>query len=57
MPGMYKQNLEEANKKKWGGAPKLPLDHPLRPRTRYPVHEDAFSTLMMWLHGRIEATR
>ena len=57
MPGMYKENLQHNNRQKWGGAPDLHLDHPLRPRQRYPVSEDAFSTLMMWLYGRIQATR
>ena len=56
MPGMYQQNLKN-NKERWGGAPELPSDHHFRPRQRYPVSEDAFSTLMQWLHGRIKHTR
>lgn len=57
MPQIYKANFEKANKTTGGAIPEFPLDHPLRPLRRYPVHEDAFSTLMMWLYGRIEATR
>ncbi|KAG2488349.1 hypothetical protein HYH03_013039 [Edaphochlamys debaryana] len=31
--------------------------HPYQPVTRFPVHADAFATLMQWLHGRIADTR
>ena len=30
------------------------LPSPYRPRRQYPVHEDAFATLMQWLHWRME---
>ena len=33
----------------------LQPDHPFLPKERFPVREDAFSTLMMWLHGRAKA--
>ncbi|KAG2488357.1 hypothetical protein HYH03_013047 [Edaphochlamys debaryana] len=36
---------------------KVPAWHPYQPVTRFPVHADAFSTLMQWLHGRIADTR
>lgn len=45
------------NKRRGAAAPELPSKHPFRPRQRYPVHEDAFATLMTWLHGRIADTR
>ena len=56
MPGMYREN-QRKNRELWGGAPELPSEHHFRSRERYPVHEDAFSTLMQWLHGRIQHTR
>ena len=93
LPGMYRENLEQADKERgWsegleedlegegsggegsgcqkgkersteGGGEAQDAGHlppvapPFRPRRRYPVQQDAFSTLMMWLHGRIEGTR
>ena len=57
MPLTYKYNLKNANFTTGGAIPEYPLDHHFRPRRRFPVNEDAFSTLMMWLHGRIEGTR
>ncbi|KAG2488355.1 hypothetical protein HYH03_013045 [Edaphochlamys debaryana] len=35
----------------------FPDSHPYQPVTRFPVHADAFATLMQWLHGRIADTR
>ncbi|GAX81627.1 hypothetical protein CEUSTIGMA_g9055.t1 [Chlamydomonas eustigma] len=32
-------------------------EHHFSPRKKFPVHEDAFSTVMTWLHGRIKETR
>ena len=54
MPQFYRENRANAIK---GGAPEIPSDHPMRARSKYPVKDDAFATLMMWLHSRIEATR
>ena len=50
-------HIYEANKGRGASAPELPPTHPFRRRQRYPVHEDAFATLMTWLHGRIADTR
>ncbi len=47
---------EEAGKALETGA-KPTRGHHYRARRRYPVHEDAFSTMMMWLHSRIAGTR
>ncbi len=58
---LYKDNQEAAAAQASEGgaaaAPELPPDHPFRSRQQYPVREDAFATLMQWLHGRIEETR
>jgi hypothetical protein len=56
MPGVYNENLRKAEEMKWAGSMNS-SDHPFQPLRRYPVHEDAFSTLMMWLHGKMNATR
>ena len=52
LPGIY-----DANKGRGAAAPELPPKRLFRPRRRYPVHEDAFVTLMTWLHSRIADTR
>jgi hypothetical protein len=38
-------------------AQQLPRNNPFKPRQTYPYREDAFSTLMQWLHSRIGDTR
>ena len=53
LPRVYGENLRRGA----SAAPELPAGHPFRPRHRFPVHEDAFATLMTWLHGRIAHTR
>ncbi len=35
----------------------VPKEHPFQPVTTFPVHTDAFATILQWLHSRIEATR
>ena len=53
LPEVYAEN-----KRLRDSAPELPRRHPFRPRQQWgPVHEDAFATVMTWLHGRIANTR
>ncbi len=59
LPGIFKENLERPyfNFKKMGYPPELPATHPFRAREQYPVREDAFHTLLQWLHSRIKDVR
>ncbi len=49
MPALFEKN-HEGNVH----APELPSGHHFRARLQFPVQEDAFATLMQWLHGRME---
>ena len=57
MPDIFRQNNGKAEERRAEGSLEVPPDHHFTPRRQFPVQEDAFSTLMMWLHGRINATR
>ncbi|PNW76519.1 hypothetical protein CHLRE_11g467660v5 [Chlamydomonas reinhardtii] len=35
----------------------VPPEHPYQPVHNFPVHTDAFATIMQWLHSRIKDTR